>query len=95
MSEYEHDYTGTLPVLLVADVAASREFFTHCLGFETVFEQDDSGLLVNAQVQLDGCHVMLNLNPEDSGKRGGGIYLWIRVRRCGWRERPTVPRSPR
>ena len=32
MSEYDHEYTGTLPVIPVADVAASLQFFVERLG---------------------------------------------------------------
>ena len=80
MTEYDHQYTGTLPVLPVADVRDALAFFVQRLGFEQVFVQEDRGVLANAQVQMDGCHLMLNHNPERSGERAGGVYFWIRVR---------------
>ncbi len=80
MSEYDHQYTGTLPVLPVADVSNALACYVEQLGFEAVFTQpDDNGVLVNAQVQMDGCHIMLNLNPEAAGKGGAGVYFWVRV----------------
>ena len=80
MSKYDHQYTGTLPVLPVADVSDTLGFFVEKLGFEQVFVQEDQGVPVNAQVEMDGCHLMLNHNPERSDERGGGVYFWIRVR---------------
>ena len=81
VSEYQHEYSGTLPVLPVADVRAALRHYTEQLGFEEVFsQQDDRGVVVNAQVQMDGCHLMLNLNPSRANDQGGGVYLWIRVR---------------
>lgn len=82
MSEYDHKTTtiGTLPVLPVQDVAKTLTFYKDQLGFNELFNQPgENGLLVNGQVTKEGCHLMFNLNPEDAGKGGGGIYLWIRI----------------
>ena len=82
MSDYEQKYFGTLPVLPVADVGTALGHYTEQLGFEEVFsQQDDRGAVVNAQVQMDDCHLMLNLNPARANDQGGGVYFWIRVRR--------------
>ena len=83
MSTYDHkdQMLGTLPVLPVADVAKAAGYYTSVLGFTELFrQQDDAGVVRNAQVHRDGCHIMLNLNPDRAGQKGGGIYLWIRIR---------------
>lgn len=73
VSEYQHEYSGTLPVLPVADVAVALRHYTEQLGFEEVVsQQDDQGVVVNAQIQMDGCHLMLNLNPARGNDQGGG-----------------------
>ena len=80
MSDYEQHMTGTLPVLPVSNVEVALNYYVERLGFSAVFNQaNEQGEMVNAQIQMDGCHIMLNLNPDDANQKGGGIYLWIRV----------------
>ncbi len=80
MTEYANTNNGTLPVLPVSDVAASQAYYTDVLGFNAVFHQTgDDGTVVNALVELSGCHLMLNLNPDKAALQGGGVYFWIRV----------------
>lgn len=82
MSDYDHknSVTGTLPVLPVSNVTETVKYFTETLEFSELFQQaGDGGMIVNAQVQLENCNLMFNLNPADSGKEGGGVYFWIRI----------------
>ena len=82
MSDYSHKYetAGTLPVLPVDDVASAAGFYTNTLGFEEQFrQQPPGGPVVNAQLQKGGCSIMLNHNPDDAHREGGGIYLWFRL----------------
>ncbi len=82
MSNYDHkkQNIGTLPVLPVNDVAQTLEFYRDMLGFNELFRQSgDNGVVVNGQVQLEGCNLMFNLNPSDGDKEGGGVYFWVRI----------------
>jgi len=80
LTDYTNDNRGTLPVLPVRDVMQSLTYYTDVLGFNKVFDQTlEDGTLVNAQVEMSGCHIMLNLNPDEAGLQGGGVYLWIRI----------------
>ena len=80
MTDYTNSNNGTLPVLPVRDVVKSQAYYTEVLGFNAVFHQtDDDGKVVNAMVEISGCHLMLNHNPEESRFQGGGVYFWIRV----------------
>lgn len=82
MSDYDHknSVTGTLPVLPVSNVAETLKYFTETLEFIELFQQaGEEGVVVNAQVQLENCNLMFNLNPTDSDKEGGGVYFWIRI----------------
>lgn len=82
MAEYDHKNAtiGTLPVLPVNNVEETLAFYKEQLGFSELFSQPgEGGVIVNGQVQMEGCHLMFNLNPADANKQGGGIYLWIRI----------------
>lgn len=80
MSDAQSYGSGTLPVLPVADVAATADFFTDVLGFREVLRQPmPDGTVVNARVELDNCHFMFNLNPEHADNAGGGVYFWVRI----------------
>ena len=82
MTDYSHKdkSAGTLPVLPVDDVASTLDFYRDTLGFEELFrQQPDGGPLINAQIHMGGCNIMLNHNPSDAHLKGGGIYLWIRL----------------
>lgn len=71
---------GTLPVLPVADVGAAVDHYVDELGFEEDFRiPGPDGTLVSGQVRRGACQVMFNLNPKDADKRGGGVWLWIRM----------------
>jgi PhnB protein len=72
--------TGTLPVLPVRDVGRAIEHYVKILGFTEVMRvPGPDGELVTGQVQRAGNHVMFNRNPADADKRGGGVWLWIRI----------------
>lgn len=72
--------TGTLPVLPVRDVGAAIDHYVKTLGFKEVMRvPGPSGELVTGQVERAGNHIMFNLNPADADRRGGGIWLWIRI----------------
>lgn len=80
MTDINNQNIGTLPVLPVKNVTESLDCYVNVLGFSEVFHQnDDQGQMINAQVQMSGCHIMLNLNPAQSDLQGGGVYFWIRV----------------
>ena len=82
MSEYNHKniVAGTLPVLPVRNVAEALKYYTETLNFTELFRQPgEDGVVVNGQVQLEGCNLMFNLNPSNAGKQGGGVYFWIRI----------------
>lgn len=80
MTDINNQNIGTLSVLPVKNVAESLDYYVNTLGFSEVFHQgDDQGQMVNAQVQMSGCHLMLNLNPARADQQGGGVYFWIRV----------------
>lgn len=82
MSDYDHknSVSGTLPVLPVSNVTETVKYFTETLEFSELFQQaSEEGVALNAQVQLENCNLMFNLNPADSGKEGGGVYFWIRI----------------
>lgn len=71
---------GILPVLPVADIDKTVEYFVNSLKFQEVFRQNgEDGTAINAQVTFEGSTLMLNLNPEDAGKSGGGVYFWVRL----------------
>ena len=71
---------GILPVLPVADVDATADYYLESLNFEERFRQPGpDGMAINAQVGFEESTLMLNLNPEHARFEGGGIYLWIRL----------------
>ena len=81
MSESNH-MSGVLPVLPMADVEAALDYYTNTLGFVEKFRQPGpDGVILNAQVEFAGCHLMFNHNPEDAPKQGGGVYFWFRLDR--------------
>ena len=71
-----------LPVLPVADVPEAIEHYVSVLGFEEEFRMpNDDGIIVNGLVGRGDNRIMLNLNPKDADRNGGGIWLWLRVDR--------------
>ncbi len=71
---------GTLPVLPVADVVAAITHYVEVLGFSEDFRVPmEDGPVVTGQVRRGNCQIMFNLNPKDADKRGGGVWLWVRV----------------
>jgi catechol 2,3-dioxygenase-like lactoylglutathione lyase family enzyme len=54
------------PVLHVTDVEASVDFYTGCLGFTTAWRYQEDGKLIVAQVDRNGCALILasNLSPN-------------------------------
>ncbi len=71
---------GILPVLPVANIDETADYYVNTLGFVEHFRQKTpEGLSVNAQVSFEGSTLMLNLNPEKAGLEGGGVYFWVRL----------------
>jgi len=71
---------GILPVLPVADVGKTAGYYVNTLQFTEVFQQPGpDNVPINAQVTFEGSSLMLNRNPKDAGREGGGIYLWVRL----------------
>ena len=71
---------GILPVLPVADVDATTDYYIKALRFEEIFRQrSPDGVAQNAQLGFEESTLMLNLNPDHAPLEGGGIYLWIRL----------------
>ena len=80
MSDARRAATGVLPVLPVKDVAKTMAWYEATLGFTKLFEQPgEDGTVFTGQVEKQGSNLMFNLNPSDANKRGGGIYLWVRI----------------
>ena len=71
---------GILPVLPVADVDGTVDYYISTLGFSEAFRQPGSnGSSIDAQLRFEESSLMLNHNPKDADREGGGIYLWIRL----------------
>ena len=71
---------GILPVLPVADIDKTADYYQHVLQFTEHFrQQSPEGIAVNAQVSFEGSTLMLNLNPTQANLEGGGVYFWIRL----------------
>ena len=72
---------GILPVLPVADIDRTADYYVNSLKFEENFRQagPEGSPSVNAQMSLEGSTLMLNLNPEHASLEGGGVYLWVRL----------------
>lgn len=74
------DRTGTIPVLPVHDVGKAIDWYVDVLDFTKLFDvPTPDGPVVTGQVQKYGSFIMFNLNPADADRRGGGIYLWVRI----------------
>jgi uncharacterized glyoxalase superfamily protein PhnB len=57
------------PILCVTDVAASLRFFVDRLGFKSPWHYDENGKLAVAQVERQGCALILSSHwPEKVGK---------------------------
>ena len=67
------------PVLLVKDVDASLRFYVNLLGFTSLWRYDEEGRARVAQVDRQGCALILadNLAPEKIGK--GVIFISLNV----------------
>jgi uncharacterized glyoxalase superfamily protein PhnB len=66
------------PVLHVTDVAASLRFYVNRLGFASPWSFDDNGKTFVAQVERDGCALILSSQwPEKIGK--GLIFISLNV----------------
>ena len=71
---------GILPVLPVANIDQTADYYVNSLQFNENFRQETpEGLAVNAQLTLEESTLMLNLNPEKAPLEGGGVYLWVRL----------------
>jgi catechol 2,3-dioxygenase-like lactoylglutathione lyase family enzyme len=66
------------PVLHVADVAASLRFYIDLLGFTSPWRYDQDGKVYVAQVERQGCALILSDNwPEKIGK--GLMFISLNV----------------
>ena len=67
------------PVLHVKDVAASLSFYVNLLGFTSPWRYDEEGSARVAQVDRQGCALILanNLAPEKIGK--GVLFISLNV----------------
>jgi catechol 2,3-dioxygenase-like lactoylglutathione lyase family enzyme len=66
------------PVLHVADVAASLRFYVDQLGFTSPWRHEEGGTLLVAQVERQGCALILSCQwPEKVGK--GLIFVSLNV----------------
>jgi catechol 2,3-dioxygenase-like lactoylglutathione lyase family enzyme len=67
------------PVLLVKDADASLRFYVNLLGFTSLWRYDEEGRARVAQVDRQGCALILanNLAPEKIGK--GVIFISLNV----------------
>ena len=82
MKEYEHKnkVVGTLPVLPVNNVAETLKYYKETLGFHELFSQTgENNILINSQVRFENNSLMLNYNPEEADKKGGGVFFWMRI----------------
>lgn len=71
---------GILPVLPVADIDQTADYYINQLKFTENFRQKSpEGQSINAQLTFEGSTLMLNLNPEKALLEGGGVYLWVRL----------------
>ncbi len=71
---------GILPVLPVADIDATADYYLQTLHFQENFRQrSPEGTSTDAQLAFEGSTLMINLNPGQASQEGGGIYLWIRL----------------
>lgn len=71
---------GILPVLPVADINQTADYYVNTLGFTENFRQNTpEGQSINSQLTFEDSTLMLNLNPEKAKLEGGGVYLWIRL----------------
>jgi catechol 2,3-dioxygenase-like lactoylglutathione lyase family enzyme len=66
------------PILNVKDVETSLRFYTERLGFTSPWRYDDNGKVYIAQVDRQGCALILSNNwPEKVGK--GLIFISLNV----------------
>ncbi|MDN5205462.1 VOC family protein [Fulvivirgaceae bacterium BMA10] len=71
---------GILPVLPVANIDETADYYMNSLQFQENFRQKSpEGQSVNAQLTLEGSTLMINLNPDKAPLEGGGVYLWVRL----------------
>ena len=71
---------GILPVLPVADIDQTANYYIDKLKFSETFRQKTpEGKSTDSQLTFEESTLMLNLNPEKAPLEGGGIYLWIRL----------------
>ena len=61
------------PVLHVSDVEAAVHFYVDCLGFTTAWRHKEAGDLIVAQVDRDGCALILANNLSE--RPGGGTMF--------------------
>jgi catechol 2,3-dioxygenase-like lactoylglutathione lyase family enzyme len=66
------------PILHVSDVAASRSFYVDRLGFSNAWNHEEDGKLLVAQVDRQGCALILSAQwPEKLGK--GLMFISLNV----------------
>ncbi|TAI47816.1 VOC family protein [Flagellimonas allohymeniacidonis] len=71
---------GILPVLPVASIDKTADYYVDTLTFKENFRQKSpEGVSINAQLTFEESTLMLNLNAEQAPQEGGGVYFWIRL----------------
>jgi hypothetical protein len=79
------------PILSVTDVAASLRFYVDRLGFTSPWHFDENGKTFVAQVDREGCVLILGDQwPEKVGKGLIFISLNVDLRRMMWHSRPRL-----
>jgi catechol 2,3-dioxygenase-like lactoylglutathione lyase family enzyme len=58
------------PVLHVTDVETSVHFYVDCLGFTTAWRHEEEGKLIVAQVDRNGCALILASNLSEKAGNG-------------------------
>ena len=58
------------PVLHVTDVETSVHFYVDCLGFTTAWRHEEEGRLIVAQVDRNGCALILASNLSEKAGNG-------------------------
>lgn len=75
------------PILSVADVEASLRFYIDRLGFTSPWQYDENGKVCVAQVDRQGCKIILADNwPEKIGK--GTLFISLNVSRRRAKQQP-------
>jgi catechol 2,3-dioxygenase-like lactoylglutathione lyase family enzyme len=74
------------PVLFVSDIAASVEFYTGKLGFVQRWRHEEDGRPLVAQVDREGCELILSCQWREKNGRG---MIFISLDQDGFRTLPA------